>query len=72
MRYYIDWLGRLWKGPGCLNTNCNYAYFDGFMHVPPYDPVWIYARSAPPEDAEEVTEDQACNATLLFWPDKIT
>lgn len=66
MRYFIDWLGQLWRGPGHTGGNLHYARFHGRMVVPPWEPIWVYERTDPPEDADEVTEHQAAKAICLF------
>lgn len=67
MKYLIDWLGRLWKGPGNPEDTLHYARFHGYMTVAPFNPIWVWERSDPPEDADEVDWDQALTAASLFW-----
>jgi hypothetical protein len=67
MRYLIDWLGQLWKGPvDCQNLH--WARFHGYMTVAPYEPIWVAERTDPPEDADEVSEEQAKVAMQRFDP----
>lgn len=69
MRYWIDWAGRLWRGPVNPDDNLHYATFEGYMTSPPYNTIWVLRRSDPPnDDVEEVSAQTALRAISLFWP----
>src|SRR5690606_21573569 len=65
-RYWVDWAGRLWRGPSNLSGNLHYATFDGYMTVAPFHPIWTLQRSDPPEDANEVEEEFALMVMRWF------
>jgi hypothetical protein len=67
VKYFIDWLGRLWKGPGDCQ-NLHYALFHGYMAVAPHEQIWVYERTDPPEDASEVDWNTAQKAMRPFDP----
>ena len=66
-KYWIDWLGRLWKGPCSPDSTLHYAVFCGYMVKEPFDPVWVLYRTDPPECADIVSHEQALRAAALFW-----
>lgn len=68
VRYWIDLFGRLWKGPFSPDDTLHYCTFHGYMIVAPFDAIWILERSDEPEDAEEITHEQAERAMRLYSP----
>lgn len=66
VKFFIDWAGRLWKGPCSPDNTLHYAEFKGYMIVYPFSEIWVLERSAPPEDADEVSEERAQKAMNLW------
>ena len=55
LRYWIDWAGRLWKGPVHPDENLHYAVFGGFtIHDSPHQ-IWTLERTEEPEEADEIS-----------------
>ena len=57
LRYWVDDMGGIWKGPVAPESTMHYAMLDGMARYG--ELCWTIQRSAEPENAEEITEEQA-------------
>ncbi len=62
VKYYIDNIGRMWKGPICPTETLHYATFEGVVNKYPYDQCWVLQSTDLPNNigAEEITFERAC------------
>lgn len=69
MNYYVDWVGRMWRGPE-RNTGKRYAVFCGFKRAGNrYTQVWKPKLEIMGEDWEQMTPGHAGRMVALYLED---